>query len=60
MKPAPEIVDCEIFTVAVPVFVMLRLWVELLPTEMLPKLRPVALGDRIPAPGFDCLPAGLV
>lgn len=60
MNPAPEIVVCEIFTVPVPVLVMLRLWVELLPTEILPKLRLMALGDRIPVPGFCDWPAGPV
>jgi hypothetical protein len=53
VKPAPEIVNCEMFTVAVPVFVMLKLWVELPPTATFPKARVVVLADRTPVPG-DC------
>jgi hypothetical protein len=51
VKPVPKIVACEMFTVAIPVFVTLTLWVEFPPTETLPKLRLVLLAERIPEPG---------
>lgn len=55
VKPAPEIVDCEMLTVAVPVFVRLKLWVALPPTPTLPKPRLADDGERMPAPGpCDC------
>jgi hypothetical protein len=40
-------------TAAVPVFVTERLWVEVLPTETLPKIMLVEFGERMPAPD-DC------
>jgi hypothetical protein len=48
LKPAPEIVAWEILTGAVPVFLTLRLCLELLPTETLPKLRLVELAESTP------------
>ena len=60
MKPVPEIVAAPMFTVAVPVFVRLRLWVALLPTATLPKARLVALAERTPVPGVCDWPPGLV
>jgi hypothetical protein len=60
VKPAPEIVAEPMFTVAVPVFVRLRLCVELLPTATLPKVRLVALAERTPEPGDCDCPPGLV
>jgi hypothetical protein len=60
VKPAPEIVACETFTVAVPVLVRLRLWVELPPTATFPKLRLVNAAKRIPEPGVVVLAAALV
>ena len=48
-------------TVPNPVFVTVKLCVELLPTAMLPKVRLVALGESIPVPGFeDCVFVALV
>jgi len=48
VKPVPEIVAAEMFTVAVPVLVMLMLWAEVLPTLTLPKAMLVALGVMMP------------
>ena len=48
VKPAPEMVTWEMFTVAVPVFVTLTLCVAELPVAMLPKLRLGALAERTP------------
>lgn len=57
----PEIVACETFTVAVPVFVTVKLCAKLLPTETFPKVRLVELGERTPAPGVPgCPPDALV
>ena len=55
-KPAPEMLADEIFTVPVPVLVKVSVWVALLPTEMLPKVRVVALAVNIPAPGEPGVP----
>ena len=61
LKPAPEIVTCDTFTVAVPVFVTLRLCVAELPTATLPKLTLVGLAVRTPAPGVaGCVLAAVV
>lgn len=59
VKPVPEIVDCEMLTVAVPVFVRLSAWVEFPPTATLPKVRLAEDGERIPVPDV-CELAGLV
>jgi hypothetical protein len=53
VKPAPVMVAPEIVTVPKPVLVTVKLCVAVLPTAMLPKLKLVALGERIPAPGFE-------
>ena len=45
----------SILRVAVPVFVNVKVWVELLPTAILPKLRLVALGVKIPELGSPVL-----
>jgi len=60
VKPAPEMEACETFTVAVPVFVTLRLSVDVDPTATLPKLNDEELGDRTPAPGAWFCAAALV
>ena len=60
VKPAPEIVAEPMLTVAVPVFVRLRLWVALPPTATLPNVRLVALAERTPDPGDCDCPPGLV
>jgi hypothetical protein len=51
VNPAPVMVAFEMVTVAVPVFVTVTLWVVVFPTATLPKLKLVALGERMPAPG---------
>jgi hypothetical protein len=56
VNPAPEIAAREMFAVAVPVFVRLRLCVELLPTATFPKLMLTELALRTPAPA-DCVAA---
>lgn len=48
MYPAPVMVACEIFTVAEPVLVMVRLCVLLFPTETFPKLMLVELAESTP------------
>jgi len=53
VKPAPVKVAPEIVTVPKPVLVTVKLCVAVLPTAMLPKLRLVTLGERIPAPGLE-------
>jgi hypothetical protein len=40
-------------TDAVPVFVIVTLWVALLPTATLPKVTVVELAERTPLPEFD-------
>ena len=55
VNPAPEMLAESMLTVAVPVFVNDSVWVELLPTAMLPKLRLVALGVKIPELGSPVL-----
>lgn len=55
VKPVPVRVACEIFTVAVPVFVMVTLWVALPPTATLPKVTDVELAESTPAPEFEGL-----
>jgi hypothetical protein len=62
VKPAPEMVAWEMLTVAVPVFVTVRALVGVFPTETLPKLRLLELGERTPVFGVPgCpLPAALV
>jgi hypothetical protein len=49
LKPAPEIVACEIVTAAVPVFVSVRVSELLEPVVTFPKLRLVALAASNPA-----------
>lgn len=51
LKPEPEIVACVIFTAAVPVLVMLRVCIALLPMATLPKASVVALEASTPAAG---------
>jgi hypothetical protein len=53
VKPVPVRVACEMFTVAVPVFVIVTLWVALPPTATLPNVTDVELAESTPAPGFD-------
>ncbi len=63
LKAAPEIAACEIFTVAVPVLVTVRLSVLLLPTTTPPKLRLVELAESVPVADPPCepvVPAALV
>src|SRR5208282_2416183 len=60
VKPVPVIAAAEMLTAAVPVLVMLKLCVALLPTATFPKLKLEALGERIPAPWFCNCPPGLV
>ena len=48
MKPAPVKVAPEIVTVPKPVLVTVKLCVAVFPTAMLPKAKPVALGERKP------------
>lgn len=50
VNPAPEMVAEETLTAAVPVFVMLKLCVALLPTATLPNETVVALGESTPGP----------
>ncbi len=50
LKPDPAIVTCDTFTVAVPVFVTLRLCVAELATETFPKLTLVELAVKTPDP----------
>lgn len=49
LKPAPETATCDTFTVAVPVFVTLKLWVTEVPTGTFPKPMLVGLADNTPA-----------
>lgn len=56
VKPEPEIATWEMLTVAVPLFVRVRLCVALLPTDTPPKLRVVALGETTPEPGVPVFP----
>jgi hypothetical protein len=56
LNPAPVMLADAMLTVAVPVFVMLRVWLALFPTETFPKLRVLVLGVKIPAPGVPGLP----
>jgi hypothetical protein len=51
VKPEPEIVACVMFTELAPVFVILKLWVALLPMATLPKASVVALEASTPAAG---------
>ena len=57
VNPAPEMLAESILMVAVPVFVNESVWVGLLPTPTLPKLRVVALGVRTPVPSAPGLAA---
>ena len=52
--PAPEMVAWEMLTVALPVFVTVRLCVLLFPTETFPKVTLVELAESTPVldPGF--------
>jgi hypothetical protein len=50
--PVPEMAAWETWTVAVPVFVTVRLWTELLPTVTFPKLTLAGVGESTPAVGF--------
>lgn len=50
LNAAPEIVACEMSTVAEPVFVTVRLREPVLPTATLPKLRFVELAESVPEP----------
>jgi hypothetical protein len=56
VKAAPVIAAWEMLTVAVPVFVNVRLCVPVLPTATLPKLRLVEVADSTPAPGSPTVP----
>lgn len=56
VNPAPEMLADEILTVPVPVFVNVSVWVALLPTARLPKVRVEALGVKMPAPGEPGVP----
>lgn len=47
---------CEILTVAVPVLLMLTVWVAVLPTATFPKLILPTLGERTPAAELAGLP----
>ena len=61
VKPAPDAVAEVTFTVAVPVFVTVKVCEALVPSETFPKTRLAALGVRIPAPGVPGFPpAGLL
>jgi hypothetical protein len=53
IKAEPGAVTPEIFTGALPVFVMFRLWVEVFPTETFPKLTLIALAERASVPGVE-------
>jgi hypothetical protein len=55
VNPAPAKVAPEIVAVPSPVLVTVKLCVTVLPTATLPKLKLVALGERIPAPGSEGL-----
>ena len=60
VNPVPEIVAAEMFAVAVPVLVSVKLSDVLEPTATLPKLRLVGFGVSIPAPGFVFVVVALV
>jgi hypothetical protein len=47
-KPAPLAVACEIVTGAAPVLVKVSDWLLLLPTWILPNVRPEGLGASVP------------
>jgi hypothetical protein len=49
-NPVPVSDACEMFTVAVPVLVMVTFWLPLLPTATLPNVNVDALADSTPAP----------
>ncbi len=51
-KPVPVRDACEMFTVAVPVLVIVTLWLPVLPTATLPNCTVVALAESTPAPVF--------
>jgi hypothetical protein len=53
LKPAPVTVACETFTVAVPVFVIVTVWVALPPTATLPNVTLVEPAESTPLPGFE-------
>ncbi|MGC1385730.1 MAG: hypothetical protein WA823_18285 [Candidatus Acidiferrales bacterium] len=53
VKPEPVRVACEMFTVAVPVFVIVTFWVALPPTATLPNVTLVELAESTPEPEFD-------
>jgi hypothetical protein len=50
-KPAPVKVACEMVTVAVPVFVRVRVWGLLDPITTFPKFKLVALAASVPEDG---------
>lgn len=50
VKPVPEIVAAVTFTADVPVLVILKLCVELLPTATFPNEMGDALGESTPEP----------
>ena len=49
-NPVPVIDAWEMFTVDVPVFVIVTLWLPLLPTATLPNVKVDTLGESTPAP----------
>jgi hypothetical protein len=53
LKPEPVTVACEMFTVAVPVFVTVTVCVALPPTATLPNVTLVDPAESTPLPGFD-------
>ena len=52
LKPAPAILTLEMVTFSVPAFVNVTLWMPLLDTFTLPKLRLAALALRTSGPPF--------
>lgn len=58
MYPAPVMVAWETFTAAVPVFVIVMLWILLFPTETFPKLTLLELAESTPVlvPGVPPVP----
>lgn len=56
VKPVPVMPADAIFTVAVPVFVTVRLWVLVVPTFTFPNETVAELGDRMPDWGSPVVP----
>jgi hypothetical protein len=52
-NPVPVNDACEMFTVDVPVFVIVTLWLPLLPTATLPNVTVVALAESTPEPVLE-------